>query len=486
MTAAIEFLLNGETRRVDSPSPTLTVLDYLRLDAGARGTKEGCAEGDCGACTVALGELDGAGGLRWRAVNACIALIGQLDGKAVLTVEGLSGDPRGADHPVQQAMIGHHASQCGFCTPGFVMAMFAFHHSGEEANDDTIHDALAGNLCRCTGYRPIVDAMAQAGGRPRDRFVALEARIAAGLKALARADGVALERDGRRYFAPRDADALADVLAAHPRAHVLAGGTDLGLEITKKNRKLDTVVWLGACEDLKTVEITPETIRIGAGVTYTDALPAIEADYPSFATLIRRIGSRQIRNHGTVCGNLANASPIGDTPPALIALDARVILRKGGVTRELALEDFFLDYRKTALAPGEFIAAVTLPRPKPGGFFRTYKISKRYDQDISAVCGAYRLSVDPAGIVRAARVAYGGMAATPRRARSVEDILIGQPWTAATAEAGAREAERAFSPMTDFRASAAYRVRVAGNLVKRLHLDTVGDADAPVLEVVGL
>jgi len=483
MTADIRFLLNGVERRVDAPSPTLTVLEYLRLTERATGTKEGCAEGDCGACTVVLGEVADER-MRWRAVNACIALIGQLDGKAVLTAEGL-GEALGAAHPVQDAMVRHHASQCGFCTPGFVMALFAFHHGGEPGDEAVIHDALAGNLCRCTGYRPIVDAARDIAGGPRDRFLAEDAAYVARLAALARPEPVAIERDGRRFFAPTTPDQVVDILSRHPHAHILAGGTDLGLEVTKKNRKLETVLWLGACAELRGVEDTDVALTLGAAVTYTDALPYLDRHWSSFATLVRRIGSRQIRNHGTVCGNLANASPIGDTPPALIALGAEIILRGGEGVRTMPLEQFFLDYRKTALRSGEFVAAIRIPKPDPRDVFRVYKISKRYDQDISAVCAAFRFRLEN-GVVQAARIAYGGMAATPVRAASLEQAITGKAWTEGAARSLAEAAESVFTPLSDFRASAAYRAKLAGNLVLRFHLETAGAAAGEALEVVGL
>lgn len=476
----IRFLLNGEQRQVENPSPTLTLLEWLRLDARQTGTKEGCAEGDCGACTIALGELGKDDRLQWKAVNSCIAMLGQVDGKAILTVEGLSKGLPGP-HVVQDALVRHHASQCGFCTPGFAMSLFALQQDGAEGGDEAIHDALAGNLCRCTGYRPIVDAAREIAGSPQANPGLAETDYVSALKTLRQDTAIPLQQSGRQFFSPRSASELAGLLALHPQAHILAGGTDLGLEVTKKNRKLETIIWLGACSDLKTMDLSDRGIEIGAAVTYSEALPILAEEFPSFATLIRRIGSRQIRNHGTICGNLANASPIGDTPPALIVLGAEIILRKGQRVRSLPLEDFFLDYRKTALEPGEFVAAIHIPRAKPEEFFRVYKISKRYDQDISAICGAFRLTL-AGGVVKAARIAYGGMAATPVRAKALEEALIGKAWTLASARALGEAAEQAFRPMSDFRASAAYRAKVAGTLFERLYRDHAGEA----MEVMAL
>jgi len=481
MTAEIHFLLNGTERVIRDPEPNLTILQYLRTVEYATGTKEGCAEGDCGACTVVLGEalVDR---MRYRAINACIALVGQLDGKLLLTIEGLAG-PDGTLHPVQQAMVDLHGSQCGFCTPGFVMAMFAWHHSGEASDDEHIHDMLAGNLCRCTGYRPIVEACRRIGGVANDRFARDEAALAARLTAMSGRAGVVAEREGRRLYVPRTLKELTGVLAREPDAHLLAGGTDQGLVVTKQHTMMDVVVSLGGIGELKVVTVDDDTVTFGAAVTYADTLEVLDKDYPSFATLIRRIGSRQIRNVGTVCGNIANASPIGDTPPPLLAIGAEVDLVGASGLRTVKLDDFFLDYRKTARQPGEVLAAVRFRRPGPTTMFRTYKISKRYDQDISAVCGAYRLEIDN-GKILSARVAYGGMAATPKRAPACEAALAGQAWNEATVERAAAALRADFTPMTDFRGTADYRARVAANLLRRLWLDA--DSTAVPVEVMAL
>jgi len=481
MAAEVHFLLNGEARALRGPPPNQTVLEYLRTVEHVTGTKEGCAEGDCGACTVVLGELVGAH-VRYRAINSCIALVGQLDGKLLLTVEGLA-DPDGTLHPVQQALVELHGSQCGFCTPGFVMAMFAWHHSGEASDDETIHDMLAGNLCRCTGYRSIVEACRRVGGVANDRFTRDEATIAARLAALAGRGRVEATRDGRRLYVPRTLEELTHVLARDPEAEMVAGGTDQGLVVTKQHVKMDAVVSLGGIDELKAVTVDDDTVTFGAAVTYADALAVLDRDYPSFATLVRRIGSRQIRNLGTICGNIANASPIGDTPPPLLAIGAEVDLVGAGGRRTVDLDDFFLDYRKTARRPGEVLAAVRFRRPGPKTLFRTYKISKRYDQDISAVCGAYRLEIDN-GRILSARVAYGGMAATPKRAPACEAALAGQAWSEATLERAAAALSADFTPMTDFRGTADYRARVAANLLRRLWLDA-GSKTVPV-EVMAL
>jgi xanthine dehydrogenase small subunit len=461
------FLLGDAERRPRDISPTLTVLEYLRTVEKLCGTKEGCAEGDCGACTVILGEPDGAG-MRYRAVNACILFVPALDGKQLLTVEHLGGQ-----HPVQRAMVERHASQCGFCTPGFVMSLFALHHGATPADRTDINDALAGNLCRCTGYRPIVDAALDVTGAPaEDRFAVSAEATSARLKALEKAGMLELHHSGQTWFAPRSITELADLLARYPDAILLAGGTDVGLWVTKQHRTLGTIVTLDAVRDLASVEEVDGTLRIGAGVLYEDALGPLAAHFPDFGVLLRRLGSRQIRNRGTIGGNIGNGSPIGDTPPVLIALGATLVLRCGMARRTLPLEQFFLGYRRTALAPGEFIERIEIPLPRPGWQFRCYKVAKRFDQDISAVCGAFDLNLID-GQVRDIRIGFGGMAATPVRAKATERALLGQAWTETNVRAAMDALDAEFAPISDMRASAGYRRMVARNLLFKCFLETV-------------
>jgi xanthine dehydrogenase small subunit len=475
----VRFLLNGQPHEEGGVAPTVTVLDYLRTVMRLTGTKEGCAEGDCGACTILLGR-PGDGKLRYEAVNSCLMMLPQLDGSAVVTVEGLA-PADGALHPVQQALVDGDGTQCGFCTPGFVMAMAAFRQASEPVTDTLIHEALAGNLCRCTGYRPIVDAVKRAAGGPPDRIAAEAPAVAAALAKLVPCE--AYEHGGQRFLAPRSLAALAEARAAHPDAPLLAGGTDLGLRVSKDRERLPLVISTAFVPELKRLVTDSDTIEIGAAVTYSAALPAIDAAFPSFAAMMRRLGSRQIRNLGTFGGNLGTASPIGDTLPCLLALDATLILRSTAGTRRVAIDDFFLGYRKTALEPGELIEAIRLKRLRPDQWFRVYKLSKRFDQDISAVIGAFRLELD-GGRVKALRAAYGGMAATPKRAVALEVALAGRAWTAdALADADALVA-RDFTPIGDMRATAAYRLRAAANLVRRLQLETAPGAAAARLEAL--
>ncbi len=466
MRNTIHFRLGSQQRTLTDADPTMTVLEYLRGPANLCGTKEGCAEGDCGACTVVLVDPQG----RHQAVNACILFLPALDGRQLLTVEHLA-DANGTLHPVQQAMVDHHGSQCGFCTPGFVMSLFALR---TEARPDrtAVNEALAGNLCRCTGYRPIVDAaLAVCTGNP--------VPVSPGLPM---ADGSLVLRHGeKRSFSPRSGDELAQTLLDHPDAVIVAGGTDVGLWVTKQHRSLPVTVSLDAVAGLGEVVEAADTIQIGGGATYQDALPVLERHYPDFGAMIRRLGSRQIRNRGTIGGNIANASPIGDSPPALLALAATLVLRRGDERRQVELDTFFTGYRKTILAAGEFIERIDVPIPKPGAEFRCYKVAKRFDQDISAVCAAFRLHLQD-GIVRDIRIGFGGMAATPTRARAVEEALTGRKWTAATIQMAQGVMDNAFSPLSDMRASAAYRRTVARNLLLKCFLETSGEAAMTRLE----
>ncbi|WP_108816486.1 xanthine dehydrogenase small subunit [Loktanella sp. Alg231-35] len=439
----VTFLLNGETVQVEAV-PTRTLLDWLREDAGLCGTKEGCNEGDCGACTVMVTDADGA-----KALNACILFLPQLHGKAVRTVEGVAG-PDGALHPVQQAMVDHHGSQCGFCTPGFIASMATAHLTGATNHDD----ALAGNLCRCTGYAPIIRAAEAAESAPvpewmHDTPPTVEAAP----------------------FAPATLDELAAWYWAHPDATLVAGATDVGLWVTKQLRNLPDVAFLNRCAELRAITQTDETIHFGAAVTMTEVLEDLRGLQPSYAEMIRRYGSQQVRNAATIGGNIANGSPIGDNPPALIAMGATLHLRHGETTRDIPIEDFFVDYGKQDRAAGELVTGVTLPKSVPD--LRCYKISKRFDQDISAVCGCFNITVND-GKVTAARIAFGGMAGTPHRATNVENALIDQPWTDQTITAAAAMFATDYTPMTDMRASAAYRLEIAQNLLHRYFAELSG------------
>jgi len=466
------FLLNGEPVEADAP-PTRTLLDWLREEQGLKGTKEGCNEGDCGACTVMVSDADGA-----RALNACILFLPQIAGKAVHTVEGLAA-PDGTLHPVQQAMIDHHGSQCGFCTPGFVVAMAAAHAAGRQDFDD----ALAGNLCRCTGYAPIIRAARAASSAPVPDHLAPE-QITAPLFHLAEntsGEARASAPGAEPPFTPDTVDALASWYLDHPEATLIAGATDIGLWVTKQMRDLGQVAFLNRCVELRGIADQGDSLRIGAMTTMSALLEALRPLHPSYAELIRRYGSDQVRNAATIGGNIANGSPIGDNPPALMALGATLHLRRGDARRDLPLDAFFLEYGKQDRQPGEFVEAVTLPKAAPA--LRCYKISKRFDQDISALCGCFNIGIED-GTVQWARLAFGGMAGVPKCAASAEAALVGRPWAFETIEDAARALGEDFAPLSDMRASAAYRLDAAQGLLRRYHAELSGAAAAiHVLEV---
>ena len=473
MRNEIRFLRRGQEVQLGDSVPTLTLLDYLRLHERAVGTKEGCAEGDCGACTVVLRKHVN-GKLVYQPVNSCILLAGQADGAEVITVEDLAD---GALHPVQKNMAELHGSQCGFCTPGFVMALFALYHTthANPLTRDVVNDWIAGNLCRCTGYRPIVDAALSSCSRPAaDRFTAQERDVTKALSALESDDDLFVGSDERFFAAPASVAGLAKLYATHPTAVLVAGATDVGLWITKQLQTLPKIIWLGRVRGLDIVEDGRDTITFGAMVSHEAAMPHLAALDPDLGELMRRFAGKQIRTVGTIGGNIANGSPIGDTPPALIALGATLTLQKGDKHRSLPLENFFLAYGKQDRAAGEFVLSVAVPKLEKNERFRCFKISKRFDQDISAVMGAFKFTLDGSQ-VKAARIAFGGMAATPKRAKHAEAALAGVDLTNESAwQAASTALASDFTPMTDQRASAAYRADVARALLRKALTEVAG------------
>ncbi|MBA3324994.1 MAG: xanthine dehydrogenase small subunit [Rhodobacteraceae bacterium] len=483
----LRFLLNGGEVTLGACAPTLTLLDWLRIERRLTGTKEGCAEGDCGACTVLVGRLTPRG-LVYEGVNACIRFVGSLDGCHVVTVEALARG--GALHPVQRALVEHHGSQCGFCTPGFVMSLYALWMRRPDASVPQIEKALQGNLCRCTGYAPIVRAaQAVAAADPAgDVLVSERARVTAALTAMRDGARVTLGEGRNALILPADVADLAALRAEHPEATIVAGATDVGLWVTKSLRAIGPVIFIGHLEALRRIEETPEGVTFGAGVSYSEAYGVIARRYPALVELWDRIGGEQVRNMGTIGGNIANGSPIGDTPPALIALGARLRLRGPDGARELALEDFFIEYGKQDRQATEFVESVFLPALTEGASLACYKITKRLDEDITAVCGAFRLSFD-GDRVSDARLAFGGMAGTPKRAAAAEAALRGAVWSPEAVEAAMAALGTDFAPLTDWRASAEYRLLVAKNLIWRFWLETSGAAgalrlDRPLAEAI--
>ena len=477
----IRFIRRGAIQTLENVPPDRTLLDLLREDLACTGTKEGCGEGDCGACTVVLAEAQG-DTLRYRAVNSCIRLAHSIDGMALWTVEDLAGAD-GALHPAQEAMVQNHGSQCGFCTPGFVMSLFGMYQN-HVARGHTIDRALAqqelsGNLCRCTGYRPILDA-AQAMARLPRADVA-EGAVLAQLQQLARvavvATPVPAESEGPAaqpaYLAPRTLDALLRARAQHPEAQVVAGCTDVGLWVTKQHRRFDQVLDVTRAAELRRIERYPHHVAIGAAVPLHDAYAALAHDRPQLQAFASRFAGLPVRNSGTLGGNVANGSPIGDSMPLLIALGTNVVLMSTRGHREMPLEALYTGYRTNVMASDELLAWIKVPLPVDGEFARVYKISKRFDDDISAICLAVNLRIEGDRVV-AASIGVGGVAATPVRARRAEAVLAGASWSAAAARKAGDALRSEFQPISDMRASAGYRSTVLGNLMHRFWLESQG------------
>ena len=470
MSDKLTFILNGQRVDLTDFSPTQSLLLFLRNELRLTGTKEGCAEGDCGACTVIVGELQN-GQLRYAVVNACILFLPMLHGKLVITVEGVAG-PHGQLHPVQQAIVEKHGSQCGFCTPGFVMSLYAQFLSQDKPDRAAIAHGLAGNLCRCTGYGPLISAGEQAlATSPPDWDTARQKHSLKLLHDLQPDQGGLFVSRDLRWDRPVELEDLAQLVQEYPQAILVAGASDIGLWVSKQFRDLPHLIDVTRVKKLCEIHEGENSIRIGAGVRYCDATSILATYYPDFAELVRRIGGAQVRNVGTIGANIANGSPIGDTPPALIALGARLILRCGTKTRSLPLEDYFIAYGRQDLGKGEFVEAIEIPKPANVDQLKCYKLSKRFDQDISSLCGCFNIEIEQ-GTVVAARIAYGGMAGIPKRALGVEQALIGERWTRETVAGAMQVYGDDFAPLDDMRGSSTYRMQAARNLLWKLFEET--------------
>ena len=480
----VRFFLNGNLTIVQNLASDMTLLRYLRTQEALSGTKEGCGSGDCGACSVLLGERSADGQWRYKAVNGCITFVAQLHGKSVVTVDALATG-RGDDqqlHPAQQAMVDYHGSQCGFCTPGIVMSLAALHQNINDGNHQAqadqhqIIEALSGNLCRCTGYRPIIEAASHLNDYPDNRSQAVQVWQPQADSA----DAVTTAEFGQgqqRAWAPDTEADLQRLLAQHPDARLVAGATDLALEVTQFLNPLDQLIAINDVPSLKTIEDEEHAVLIGAAVTYSEAEPLLQHYFPEFAQLLVRLGSRQVRNNGTLGGNIGNASPIGDTPPVLLALGACIELAsqpglvnaKGA--RWIKLKDFFLDYKKTDLQAGEYIRRIKIPKLKADQHLKVYKISKRLEDDISAVLAAFKVTLSEDKKVTAISTGFGGMAAIPKAAPALEQALSAAPLDADEFRQAAEVLSQDFTPMSDVRASDEYRLLVAKNLVRKCALE---------------
>lgn len=478
----INFRLNDKAVQLADVSATATLLDYLRLEQRLCGTKEGCAEGDCGACTILVGRIS-KDKLVYETVNSCIRFLGSLDGCHVVTIEHLK-KADGSLHPVQQAMVDHHGSQCGFCTPGIVMSLYALWMETPKPSNQEIEIALQGNLCRCTGYEPIIHA-AQAISKidtpDNDPLVKERADIKRQLIAFRDGARVEIKLNDEHFIVPASLEDFADVRAKYPSSTIVAGSTDVGLWVTKNMRSISPVIFTSNLEELQKIEVSTDRISIGAGVTYNEMHDVVAKYIPQLTNFWNRIGGMQVRNMGTVGGNVANGSPIGDTPPALIALGAELYLRRGNKQRKIPIEEFFIDYGKQDRETGDFLEQLDIPIPAPNDLLAVYKISKRRDEDISALCGAFKMQITD-GVITEAKIAFGGMAATPKRAAKVEQSLIGQPWIKETISSSVKYFEEDYAPLSDWRASSEYRMLVAKNLLHRFFAEMTTGGDKVQLD----
>ena len=473
MNSSISFVLDGQLVSLDfqdpaGPNLTTTVLNYLRGLPSHKGVKEGCAEGDCGACTVVLGDLSD-GKLAYRAVDSCLVFLPMIHGKQLITIENL----KTADlHPVQQAMVETGGSQCGYCTPGITMSLFSLYKTKNHPDRAEIDDCLTGNLCRCTGYKPIIEAAAQSCvHKTVDHFTDSEPETVRLLQSIPQGS-VHIRTSRQEYWRPATLAEALDLKSKHPAALVLSGATDLALRVTKKHELLKEIIDAGGLAELRKVETEPSVLRIGAGVSLSTLMDTAQNDLPALYDMLMVFGSRQIRNLGTLGGNLGTASPVGDLLPVLMAYNAGVVLQSSRGAREVALDDYFTGYRETVREPHELIVSVIIPRSQNGAIVKSYKVSKRKDLDISTVSSAFRLELDKSRIVKRMKLAYGGMAERPKRATRTETFLTGKLWQREVVEDAMDVLDEEFTPIFDARSGAAFRTIAARNLLLKFWSET--------------
>ncbi|MDP6440835.1 MAG: xanthine dehydrogenase small subunit [Pelagibacteraceae bacterium] len=466
-SGTIRFIHKNKVLSIHNPDPNETILNFVRAKLGKTGTKEGCAEGGCGACTIVLGELKKSK-IIYKAINACIAFVPTLAGKQLILVEDLvSGD--GSLHPIQKAMIDYHGSQCGFCTPGFVMSLFAMYKNYSFYKDDIIRDSISGNLCRCTGYRPIIDAAKSLNKISKFDFFKRNQQLSISLLKKIKLKSIVISNKNRKYFAPKNVNELKKILKQYPNSKLLSGGTDVSLVVTKERKDLDSLIYMNSIDELNYIKKNKNYIEVGATTPLIDFELFIKKYFPDFAQILKRYGSTQIRNICTIAGNIATASPIGDTLPLLLSLDSQIIIKDKDKTKILPLNGFFINYRKTKLKKGQFIHSIRIPLLLKS-IFKAYKISKRIDDDISSVCASFNVELKN-NKVKKIRVAYGGMANIPKRAIYCEKILLNSSLSDNIINKAKKSLEKDFKPITDVRASQKYRMEVAKNLLEKCFLE---------------
>jgi len=466
-SSTLKFVWENKIHSISNIDPNETILNYVRLNLKKTGTKEGCAEGGCGACTVVLGDLKN-NKIDYQAINSCIAFVPSLEGKQLILVEDLVSK-NGALHSVQEAMINYHGSQCGFCTPGFVMSLFAMYKNFSSYNKENIQDSISGNLCRCTGYRPIVDAAKSLNNVNRlDQFDKNKKKIISLLKKI-NSENLIIQNRNKKYFSPKNINELKKTIKDNPNSIFLSGGTDLSLNVTKGRKDINNIISLNLIKELKFIKERNGNIEVGAATSLIEFELFIKKYYPDFNAILKRYGSVQIRNVATIAGNIATASPIGDTLPLLLSLDAKVVLQNISKKAVLPLKNFFVSYRKTKLKKGQFIHSIIIPIFKKN-IFKAYKISKRIDDDISSVCASFNLEINNKKI-KNIKIAYGGMAPIPKRAINCEKTLINSSFSEESFEKAKKNLEKDFSPINDTRATKDYRMEVAKNLLMKCFIE---------------